>query len=44
MSFRDRYVENHGLEFDVLYSDCRDCYLNNLECLHYTTGCRRDSE
>ena len=33
---------NAEMEFDILHSACRDCYLNDLECDYYTTGCRRD--
>ena len=30
------------MEFDILHSECRDCYLNDLECSYYTKeGCRK---
>lgn len=34
------YVEYHTLEYDILHSNCRECYLNDLECLHYIGDCR----
>ena len=29
------------MRFDILHSECRDCYLKNLECTYYYDGCRR---
>lgn len=29
------------MEFDILHSECRNCYLKNLECTYYYDGCRR---
>lgn len=36
------YIDYHSLEFDILHSKCRDCYLNNLECTYYNEDCRND--
>lgn len=38
------YVEYHTLEYDILHSNCRECYLNNLECGYYQNKCRRIKE
>lgn len=41
MMSRQEYIDYHSLEFDIIHSDCRDCYLNNLSCSHNTEeGCR----
>lgn len=34
-------IKRAEMQFDILHSDCRNCVLQELECLHYTTGeCR----
>lgn len=38
---KQSYVELHTLEWDILNSACKDCYINNLECLYYSEGCRK---
>ena len=36
-------LKRREIEFDILHSDCRDCALTGLECLHYIDGdCRRE--
>ena len=39
---RDAYIEAHCLEFDLEYSECKDCYKNHLECLYYYGECRNE--
>ena len=38
------YVELHTIEWDILHSACRDCYLNDLECNRYRGKCRKENE
>lgn len=38
---KNTFSELHSLEFDILNSECRDCYLNHLECTYYKEGCRK---
>lgn len=38
------YNELHTLEWDLLNSPCRDCYLNDFECLNYLNKCRQLNE
>lgn len=42
MNYREKYIENHLLEFDSLHSDCRECYINGLECSYYYAECRNE--
>lgn len=42
MSYREQYQDDHTIEFDILNSDCKNCYVNNLECLHYKNKCRNE--
>ncbi|WP_303736951.1 hypothetical protein [Methanobrevibacter millerae] len=44
MSYRDRYVEYHSLEWDIFHSPCGECeHLGN--CKHYTSeGCPNQEE
>lgn len=42
---KHEYAELHTIEYDILNSACRDCYLNNLKCTYYTSeGCRNESK
>ena len=34
-------LKRREMEFDILNSECRDCYLENLECTYYYDDCRR---
>lgn len=38
---KHEYAEMHTIEWDILNSDCRDCYLNNLECNRPYGECRK---
>ena len=38
------YTEMHTIEWDILNSDCRDCYLNDLECNRPYGECRCGGE
>ena len=37
---RDEYADLHTIEWDLLHSGCRDCYLNNLDCNRPYGECR----
>ena len=44
-NYRERYVELHSIEFDIINSDCRDCeYRKKDDCQYYYGKCRQEVE
>ena len=40
--FDFRAMKREECEFDVVHSECRDCYINDLECQRYEGKCRKE--
>ena len=41
---KHEYAELHTIEWDILNSACRECYLNDLECNRYQGECRCETK
>ena len=45
ISYRDRYVENHSIEWDIEHSACKNCeYRKKQGCQYYYGRCRQGDE
>ena len=44
MMSKRRYVELHTLEWDLVNSVCRECFVNGWECMYYRGECRQEKE